>query len=107
MTYTAKQLPTDQIYASTFQPILYIQNIDSTKMRMLTLKNAWFSASSSLPKEKKVWPTNFLSNTHFCRSPSNDRATELRRFSWCNTVCASLWWLASSLNRDRFQGDLT
>ena len=42
MTYTAKQLPTDQIYASTFQPILYIQNIDSTKMRMLTLKNAWF-----------------------------------------------------------------
>ena len=53
MTYTAKQLPTDQIYASTFQPILYIQNIDSTKMRMLTLKNAWFSASSSLPKEKK------------------------------------------------------
>ena len=30
MTYTAKQLPTDQIYASTFQPILYIQNIDST-----------------------------------------------------------------------------
>ena len=105
MTYTAKQLPTDQIYASTFQPILYIQNIDSTKMRMLTLKNACFLFVAD--GEKKFWPTNFLSNTHFCRSPSNDRATELRRFSWCNTVCASLWWLASSLNRDRFQGDLT